>query len=82
MAPRRVARTHLRAALAFALALAAAAPAPPAPRACDASVAISPDEVDALADYAEAGAGHAILMTGAPFDLGPLESALARRESL
>ena len=44
MAPRRVARTHLRAALAFALALAAAAPAPPAPRACDASVAISPDD--------------------------------------
>ena len=43
MAPRRVARTHLRAALAFALALAAAAPAPP-PRACDASVAISPDD--------------------------------------
>jgi probable F420-dependent oxidoreductase len=46
------------------------------------TVAISGDEVDALPQYAEAGASHAIVMTGAPFDLGPLETALAVRESL
>jgi len=33
------------------------------------TVAISPDEVDRWAEYAEAGAQHLIVMTGDPFDL-------------
>lgn len=43
------------------------------------TVAISVDEVDAIGDYAEAGADHVILMAGAPFDLDPLAKALASR---
>ncbi len=43
------------------------------------TVGLSPDEVGQLDRYEAAGAQHAILMLGHPFDLAPLRSALATR---
>ncbi|HYF46054.1 MAG TPA: LLM class F420-dependent oxidoreductase [Acidimicrobiales bacterium] len=43
------------------------------------TVAINTNEVDDVDAYLEAGATHIILMTGAPFDLGPAEALLAKR---
>ncbi len=42
------------------------------PKAIERTVAIGPDEVDKIEDYAEAGADHLIVMLGAPFDLDPV----------
>ena len=43
------------------------------------TVAIQPNEMDALDDYVAAGADHVIVMVGAPYDLAPLESLIAWR---
>ncbi|MEZ5382012.1 MAG: LLM class F420-dependent oxidoreductase [Microthrixaceae bacterium] len=43
------------------------------------TVALQPNEVDALEAYAEAGAEHAIFMVGSPFDLDPVVQALDAR---
>ena len=44
------------------------------------TVAIQGNEVDALDDFLEAGATHVIVMTGHPFDFGPVEHLLAQRD--
>ena len=49
------------------------------PRAIERTVALRPEELDNLAAYAEAGADHAIVMVGSPFDLAPVEKHLASR---
>ena len=46
------------------------------------TVAISPTDVDDLPQYVEAGASHVIFMTGAPFDMGPIEAAMGLRDSI
>ena len=43
------------------------------------TVAISPDAVGDLEAFLDAGASHVIVMTGSPYDLGPVEELLARR---
>jgi probable F420-dependent oxidoreductase len=43
------------------------------------TVAVNANEVDDLDAFLEAGATHVIVMTGAPFDLGPVETLLAKR---
>jgi probable F420-dependent oxidoreductase len=43
------------------------------------TVAIDGSEVDDVEAYLDAGATHVIVMTGAPFDLGPVEALLAQR---
>ncbi len=43
------------------------------------TVAISAGEVDEVERYLDAGATHVIVMTGAPFDLGPVERLLELR---
>ncbi len=45
------------------------------------TVAISPDEVDALDAYLDAGATHLIVMTGNPYDLDAAESLITRRDA-
>jgi hypothetical protein len=40
------------------------------------------DDVDDMGRYLDAGATHVIVMTGAPFDLAPLESLIAQRDTL
>ena len=45
------------------------------------TVAISPDDVGNLDAYLDAGATHVIVMTGAPYDLAPVEQLLARRDA-
>lgn len=45
------------------------------------TVAISPDDVDQLGAFLEAGATHIIVMTGHPFDLGAVETLIARRDA-
>ncbi len=50
-----------------------------APREVERTVAIQPNEVDAIPAYLEAGAEHFIVMVGAPYDLGPLETLVAAR---
>ncbi len=49
------------------------------PKEIERTVAIQPNEVDALDAYVAAGAEHFIVMVGAPYDLGPLESLIAAR---
>jgi len=44
------------------------------------TVAIQGSEVDEADAYLEAGATHVIVMTGHPFDLGPVETLLAQRD--
>ncbi len=43
------------------------------------TVAIQPNELGDVEAYAAAGADHIIVMTGAPYDLGALESLIAAR---
>ena len=49
------------------------------PKEIERTVAIDPASADKVGEYGEAGADHVILMQGPPFDLGPLERALAAR---
>ena len=49
------------------------------PRAVERTVAVRPEEVDGLDAYRDAGADHAIIMVGSPFDLTSVERALASR---
>ncbi|MBK5289308.1 MAG: LLM class F420-dependent oxidoreductase [Acidimicrobiia bacterium] len=49
------------------------------PKEIERTVAIQPNEVDNLDAYLAAGAEHFIVMVGAPYDLGPLESLIAAR---
>ena len=44
------------------------------------TVAINANEVDDLDAFLDAGATHVIVMTGAPFDLTPVENLLAERD--
>jgi alkanesulfonate monooxygenase SsuD/methylene tetrahydromethanopterin reductase-like flavin-dependent oxidoreductase (luciferase family) len=46
------------------------------------TVAIAGDDVDGIERYVEAGAEHIIVMTGDPFDLGPLQSLIEQRDLL
>lgn len=46
------------------------------------TVAVQGDDVDDVGRYVDAGADHVIVMTGAPFDLGPLQALIDQRESL
>ncbi len=41
------------------------------------TVAINASEIDQVDEFLEAGATHLIVMTGTPFDLGPVENLLA-----
>ncbi len=50
------------------------------PEAIERTVAINGNEVDDVEAYVEAGATHVIVMTGAPFDLAPVEALLAKRD--
>ena len=50
-----------------------------APHEIERTVAIQPNEMDALDDYVAAGADHVIVMVGAPYDLAALESLIAWR---
>jgi probable F420-dependent oxidoreductase len=45
------------------------------------TVLVSADDVDLVDAYVEAGATHIIVMTGAPFDLAPIERLIARRDA-
>ena len=45
------------------------------------TVGISGDEVSSWQEYLDAGADHLIVMTGAPYDLGPVETLLAAARS-
>ncbi len=45
------------------------------------TVGISGDEVSNWQEYLDAGADHLIVMTGAPYDLGPVETLLAAARS-
>jgi alkanesulfonate monooxygenase SsuD/methylene tetrahydromethanopterin reductase-like flavin-dependent oxidoreductase (luciferase family) len=42
------------------------------------TVAIEPNEVERVEEYAEVGVEHVIVMLAAPFDLGPVLEAKAR----
>jgi probable F420-dependent oxidoreductase len=44
------------------------------------TVAVSPNDVEDIGRYLDAGASHIIVMIGSPFDLGPIESLLAQRD--
>jgi probable F420-dependent oxidoreductase len=44
------------------------------------TVAVSPDDVEDVGRYLDAGASHIIVMIGSPFDLGPIESLIAQRD--
>ena len=44
------------------------------------AVAISPDDVGNVDAFLDAGATHLIVMTGHPYDLGPVERLIARRD--
>jgi probable F420-dependent oxidoreductase len=46
------------------------------------TVAVQPDDVDDIGRYVEAGADHVIVMVGPPYDLAPLESLIAQRDTL
>jgi hypothetical protein len=39
------------------------------------------DDVDDIGRYVDAGADHIIVMTSSPFDLAPLRSLIAQRDS-
>jgi probable F420-dependent oxidoreductase len=45
------------------------------------TVAVEAGDVDDVGRYVEAGAGHVIVMIGAPFDLDPLQSLVDQRGS-
>ncbi len=46
------------------------------------TVAVQGTDVDDVGRYVEAGADHVIVMTGHPFDLGPLRSLVDQRDAL
>lgn len=52
------------------------------PSSIERTVAVQGDDVDDVGRYVEAGADHVIVMTGAPFDLGPLASLIEQRDRL
>jgi alkanesulfonate monooxygenase SsuD/methylene tetrahydromethanopterin reductase-like flavin-dependent oxidoreductase (luciferase family) len=45
------------------------------------TAALQPNEVDTWREYLDAGAEHLIVMTGSPYDLGPVEELLAAAQS-
>jgi len=45
-------------------------------------VCIAQDDVEDVDRYVDVGVDHLVVMTGVPFDLGPLESLIAQRDSL
>ena len=47
------------------------------PQEIERTAALQPDEVSNWAEYLDAGAEHLIVMTGAPYDLAPVEQLLA-----
>jgi probable F420-dependent oxidoreductase len=47
------------------------------PKEIERTAALQPDEVSNWAEYLDAGAEHLIVMTGAPYDLAPVEQLLA-----
>ena len=49
------------------------------PKSIERTIAIEPEDIDKVDEYAEAGADHLILMTPGPFDLSIVEKFLARR---
>jgi probable F420-dependent oxidoreductase len=49
------------------------------PKDVERTVCISPEEVGRIGDYVDAGADHVIFMSGHPFDLSALETALTSR---
>jgi alkanesulfonate monooxygenase SsuD/methylene tetrahydromethanopterin reductase-like flavin-dependent oxidoreductase (luciferase family) len=49
------------------------------PKEVERTVAIQPNEIDAIDAYVDAGAEHFIVMIGAPYDLSPLEALVAAR---
>jgi probable F420-dependent oxidoreductase len=51
------------------------------PREIERTAALQPDEVSVWSDYLDAGAQHLIVMTPAPYDLGPVEALLAAARS-
>jgi probable F420-dependent oxidoreductase len=51
------------------------------PREIERTAALQPDEVSAWSEYLAAGAQHLIVMTGAPYDLRPVEELLAAGRS-
>ena len=51
-------------------------------RGVERTVAIAGDDVDGIERYVEVGAEHIIVMTGDPFDLGPLQSLIEQRDLL
>ncbi len=51
------------------------------PKEVERTAALQPDEVGNWAEYLDAGAQHLIVMTGAPYDLGPVEQLLASARS-
>jgi len=52
------------------------------PSTIERTVAVGPDDVAEVGRYVEVGATHVIVMVGSPFDLAPLESLLAQRDTL
>lgn len=46
------------------------------------TVAVQGDDVDDIGRYIDVGADHIIVMTGAPFDLAPLNSLVDQRDAL
>lgn len=52
------------------------------PSTIERTVGVGADDVHDIERYVEAGADHVIVMTGAPFDLGPLESLIEQRDRI
>jgi len=46
------------------------------------TVCIAPDDVNDVGRYLDVGVDHLVIMTGAPFDMGPLETLIAQRDAL
>jgi len=52
------------------------------PREVERTVAISPDDVEDIGRYLDAGASHVIVGLGHPFDMTPLERLIEQRNAL
>lgn len=52
------------------------------PATIERTVAVQESDVDGVERYVEAGASHVIVMTGNPYDMGPLESLMAQRDRI
>lgn len=52
------------------------------PASIERTVGVGADDVHDIERYVDAGADHVIVMTGAPFDLGPLESLIEQRDRI